>query len=165
MKAMLDRFHDSFEHHTGKADWLSLHLTTPLLCFVRRFGRSMEARDQQAQSRRLERKKQICALLFARAVHLCDHDMCYRGCILHLHHVSSRVDLHVILMLERQFICFSPISLRPSALAIIFSCALGLRNPSAFSCAACCSHAYMHPYIYITSAFYTQVLSAFSLAL
>merc|ERR1712137_818323 len=35
-------------------------------------------------------------------------------------------------MLERQFICFLPISLRPSALAVIFSCALGLRNPSAF---------------------------------
>ena len=82
--------------------------------------------------RRLERKKQIRALFFARAVHLCDHDMCYRGCILHLHHVSSRVDLHVILMLEHQFICFSPVSLRPSAYAVIFSCALGLRNPSAF---------------------------------
>ena len=88
--------------------------------------------------RRLERKKQIRALFFARAVHLCDHDMCYRGCILHLHHVSSRVDLHVILMLERQFICFSPISLRPSAFAVIFSPELVLRNPSAFF--LCCLH-------------------------
>ena len=73
--------------------------------------------------------------------------MCYRGCILHLHHASSRVDLHVILMLERQFICFSPISLRPSALAIIFSCALGLRNPSAFS------HAALHAH-YVTCCFH-----------
>ena len=99
--------------------------------------------------RRLERKKQIRALFFARAVHLCDHDMCYRGCILHLHHVSSRVDLHVILMLERQFICFSPISLRPSALAVIFSCALGLRNPSAFF--SCCLHT--HAFL-VTSCFF-----------
>ena len=78
------------------------------------------------------------AHVFARALLSCDHDMCYRGLHLHLHCASTRVDLNVILFLERHFICFLPVSVRPSALAVIFSCALGLRNPSAFF--TCCLH-------------------------
>ena len=82
-------------------------------------------------------------------MHTCSHGMCYRGLHFHLPCASLRVDPHVILMLERQFICFLPMSLRPSALAVIFSRALGLRNPSAFF--SCCLHT--HAFL-VTSCFF-----------
>ena len=94
-------------------------------------------------------KKEIfrCALLLARALHICPHIICYRGCNLHLLGFSARVESNVISFLIAQFICFLLVSLRPSALVVTFSCALGLRNPSAFfSCctyhASCCFLSY-----------------------
>ena len=96
--------------------------------------------------------------MFARALHTCSHVMCYRGLHLNLSCSSTRVDLHVILFLERQFIWFLLVSLCPSTLVVIFSCALGLRNPSAFfsmllahSCILC----------YLMLLFSTQVSSFF----
>ena len=76
---------------------------------------------------------------------------------MHLLGASLRIDLHIIAMLECQIICFSPVSLCPRVLVIILSYALGLRNPSAFSCAVVFSHAYMTPSTYIINAFLTQV--------
>ena len=74
-------------------------------------------------------------------MHTCSHVMCYRGLHFHLPCASPRVDLNVIPFLERQFICFFLVSLCPSALAVTFSCALGLRNPSAFfTCCTSCTY-------------------------
>ena len=65
---------------------------------------------------------------------------CYRGLHFHLTCASPRVDLNVTSFLECQIICFLLVSLRPSALAVIFSPELGLRNPSAFfSCCTSCT--------------------------
>ena len=100
-----------------------------------------------------------------RALHLEHLSCCYRGCIVHILHVHVRVDSNVIAFLERQIICFFPVSLCPKACLIIVSSASTLRNPSAFSVMLLfiCIHEYL--YIYITNAFHTQVYSAFSLSL
>ena len=118
-------------------DARDLHTTTPLSCFVRRFEQSTKSSDQQCQSRRVDRKSRY-ALHLLRAPCTYSHNMCYRGLHLQFPCASTRVDLNVIPFLERQIIWFLLVSLRPSALAVIFSCALGLRNPSAFF--SCCLH-------------------------
>ena len=139
----------------------------PHLCFVLCAGSGDQWKQEinKLSHDGLSGKTDMRFTVCARAVHICDHDMCYRGLHLNLSCASTRVDLNVIPILERHFICFLLVFLRSSALAVIFSCALGLRNPSAFSCAVVFSHAYMTPSTYIINAFLTQVQWDFSLAL
>ena len=63
---MLDRFQGRCNYHKGSADWLSLHTTTPLSYFERRFGKSIEQRYQQTLTRRIEQKSRY-ALYYSRA--------------------------------------------------------------------------------------------------
>ena len=118
----------------------ALALTPGLPCAQVRTIVYMEQDDHWLQLQTLGVcKKQIRDSYSSACAHMFSC-MCYRGLHLNLPCASLRVDLHVILMLERQFICFLLISLRPSALPVIFSCALGLRNPSAFfSCCTSCT--------------------------
>ena len=65
-QTMLDCFQGRCNYHTGSADWLSLHTTTPLSYFERRFGKSIEQRYQQTLTRRIEQKSRY-ALYYSRA--------------------------------------------------------------------------------------------------
>ena len=98
--------------------------------------------------------------LFARALHICPHVICYRGCMLHLLGTSSCVESFVISFLGRQFICFFLVSLHAKALVIMLSSLRVAQKPEHFFSHMICIAWLLH--IYIMHALHTQVPSDIS---
>ena len=124
--------------HTGSAGWLSLHQPPAMSRAQVNWSIQMDGEIYTFALRRTDATILQIRAFIQRALHFRSHSCCYRGCILHLHHDSLRVDLNVVSFLECQIICFLPVCPCPRVWIIMLSCAFMLRNPSAFSVMTCC---------------------------
>lgn len=122
----------------------------PHLCFVLFAGSGDQWKQEinKLSHDGLSGKTDMRFTVCARAVHICDHDMCYRGLHLNLSCASTHVDLNVIPILERHFICFFA-SLPPleRVSCYLFMCARAQEPERFFLC--CCFFTCIHDTLYL----------------
>ena len=118
-------------NRTDPADWLSLYQRSVLFCAqVNVNTKRIELSSYLGYDATPRETADMRP--FARALHICPHVICYRGCMLHLLGTSSCVESFVISFLGRQFICFFLVSLHAKALVIMLSSLRVAQKPEHF---------------------------------